>query len=129
MKTVLFATDHIPPNPKALDYALVLCRRVAARLDILHIVQTPKAADSDPLKQLLSDPSDTPISYRCEVSAEAAGRIIERYVRRHRNIVLTVFDPRPCPDPSDIHKKQSYPAGKRAMPKLSIPLVLVKKAQ
>jgi hypothetical protein len=42
MKTVLFAVDHMTPDQKALDYALTLCRRMLARLDVLHIIQSPE---------------------------------------------------------------------------------------
>lgn len=42
MKTVLFAVDHMTPDQKALNYALTLCRRMLARLDVLHIIQSPE---------------------------------------------------------------------------------------
>lgn len=41
MKSVLFAIDHMTPDRKALDYALVLCRRMSATLEVLHIVHPP----------------------------------------------------------------------------------------
>jgi hypothetical protein len=171
MKTVLFATDHMPPDPKALDYALVLCRRMAARLEVLHILQSsastgsggrsrrpgtgstrptakpvrgmPGHVDSgvpdaerimrtamfDQLKRLLPDHPNTRVDYRCEITGETTGAIIERYVRSHRDIVLTVFDPRADRHPADNRRKTSRPARDGAMPRLAIPLVLVKKAQ
>jgi hypothetical protein len=166
MKTVLFATDHMPPDPEALDYALLLCRRMAARLEVLHILQSSSSAGSgqcrqrkgkiparhktisregmpagaetgvpdtdrisgiqsvDRLKQWLPDRPTPPVVYHCEVAGGATGTIIERYVRNHGEIVLTVFDP--CSDrhPADIRSK-----AKGEMPKLAIPLVLVKKAR
>ncbi|MCB2147831.1 MAG: hypothetical protein KQI81_15235 [Deltaproteobacteria bacterium] len=170
MKTLLFATDHLTPDRKALDYALVLCRRMRAGLEVLHILQgtnsvgnpgkhrhTPvhlagndyagavvtatvgeaglhdpsealKAAASDQFQRLLPDPPDTRIDYRCVVTGEPTRTIIERYVRNHRHIVLTVFDPRLHHHPSGARKKESRPAGGKAMPKLPIPLVLVKNA-
>jgi hypothetical protein len=42
MKTVLFAVDHMTPDQKALDYALNLCRRMLAKLDVLHIIHSPE---------------------------------------------------------------------------------------
>ena len=83
----------------------------------------------DQLKRLLSDQPNTHVDYRCEITGEATGDIIERYVRSHRNIVLTVFDPRSDRHSADILSKTSRPARKGGMPKLAIPLVLVKKAQ
>lgn len=169
MKTVLFATDHIPPDPKALDYALVLCKRLAARLEVLHILQSsasvkvaerlrrpatrkagqtmpPARGDQAPahnrppdpdgslrkaaidrLKRLLSDHPAIPIDYHFEIASETTGATLERYVRNHRDIVLTVFDPRSDRQPADIPSKTSHPAGKGAVPRLAIPLVLVKK--
>ena len=42
MKTVLFAIDHhMIPDQKALDYSLTLCRRMLAKLDVLHIIKSP----------------------------------------------------------------------------------------
>jgi len=168
MKTVLFATDHMPPDPEALDYALVLCRRMAARLEVLHILPSSASAGSDQgqcrpgksptgketkpwgekstgaeaggaqadgisgseavdqLKQWLSEHSNPPVGFHCEVAggAGATGTIIERYVRKHGEIVLTVFDPR-----SDRHSANISSKKKGEMPKLAIPLVLVKKGR
>jgi len=158
------------PDRKALEYALVMCRRMRAGLEVLHILQVPKppinpgilhhppvqpardvfvcamvtatvaeadrhdpsealkAAACDQFKRLLPDLPDTPVDYRCVVAGEPTGTIIERYVRNHRHIVLTVFDPRLHRDPSGARKKENRPAGLQTMPKLSIPLVLVKNA-
>jgi hypothetical protein len=171
MKTVLFATDHTPPDPKALDYALLLCRRMAARLEVLHILPSPASAGGggqvsisgigpteptaksfsatpsfknsglpeadrilkntafDQVKRLLPDHPDTRVDYRCEITGEATGAIIERYVRSHRNIVITVFDPRSQRHSSDIRKKTKHLQRNEAMPRLAVPLVLMKKAQ
>ena len=41
MKTVLFAIDHMSPDQQALDYTLTLCRRMLAKLDVLHIIRSP----------------------------------------------------------------------------------------
>ena len=168
MKTVLFTTDHMTPDRKALDYALMLCWRMTAGLEVLHILQVPKfpghcgkhrhipiqperdrfasammtvtlaeagvhdpsetlkAAAYDQFKGLLPDQPDTRIDYRCVVTGEPSGAIIERYVRNHRHIVLAVFDPRLHRDSSGARKKENCPAGVQDMPKLSIPLVIVK---
>lgn len=170
MKSVLFATDHMTPNRKALDYALLLCRRMTAGLEVLHILRVPPPSDSpgnhrhppiqpsgdaavsamvtvaaaesgahdppdalraaayDQFKGQLPDQPDTRIDYRCLVAGEPAGTIIERYVRNHRHIVLAVFDPTLHRDPSGALKKETCPAGVQVMPKLSIPVVLVKNA-
>jgi len=41
MKTILFAIDRMNPDPQALEYTLGLCRRMLARLDVLHIIPSP----------------------------------------------------------------------------------------
>lgn len=167
MKTVLLATDHTPPDPKALDYALVLSQRLAARLEVLNIVQAPtdddgethldrsgirprnQAVKPDPggkvsekkhsegsdrhsetnarpqLQRLNAHTASAPIEYRYEVTGEPIDTTIERYVRNHREIVLTVFVPHSNPQSDGITKGRSAKAS--AMPKLAIPLVLVKK--
>ena len=139
MKTILFATDHLPPDPKALDYALLLCRRITARLDVLHIlplgvgISAPqnrqKAMATDRFAQLLGDRSPARVNYHCEVTGEAPGTIVERYVRTHRNIVLTVVDPRASQGRAGRKGKAIRPAGNWSIGKLAIPLVLVKKTQ
>ena len=171
MKSVLFATDHMTPNRKALDYAMMLCRRMTAGLEVLHILRVPnppgnsgnhrhppiqpsgdavvsamvtvtaaesgehdpsdafKAAAYHQFKEQLPDQPDTRIDYRCLVTGESTGTIIERYVRNHRQIVLAVFDPALHRDPSGAQKKEKCPAGGQVMPKLSIPVVLVKNAR
>jgi hypothetical protein len=171
MKTVLFATDHIPPDPKALDYALALCKRLAARLEVLQILQSPadgtrsrrlhrtakQGADRtmdtvrsdrppaedhatesnadvpfqfetvDQLQRLYSDHPSTHIDYRFEIAHGTAGAAIEQYVRSHRDIVLTVFDPRSERYFAAAPGKTDRPVRKKAMPRLAVPLVLVKK--
>ena len=165
MKTVLFATDHMPPDPKALDYAMVLCDRLAARLEVLHILQSSVAGDNNGRlrryamrtarqiikpdrgnKTLLPEPGGplstkavnhlqrlhsahptTHIDYCCEITGETTGATIERYVRSHRDIILTVFDSRSDRQLADIKSKSRRPAKKNTMPKLTVPLVLMKK--
>ncbi len=50
MKTVLLAIDRLEPHRNALDYALTLCRRMSAGLEVLHIVHPPKSPGR-PLKR------------------------------------------------------------------------------
>jgi hypothetical protein len=168
MKTVLFATDHVPPDPKALDYALALCKRLAARLEVLQILRSPadrkrhrrlrspamhgvsrtskpdtgnrpaaephadvplKAEAVDQWQRLHSAHPAAHIDYHVEVAHGTAGDTLEHYVRNHRDIVLTVFDPRSGRYSADSRLPKNRPARKEAMPKLAIPLVLVKKAK
>ncbi len=54
MKTVLFAIDHKAPDQKAFDYTLTLCRRMLARLDVLHILHQSATTRANCLKTLKS---------------------------------------------------------------------------
>jgi len=171
MKTVLFAVDHMTPDQKALDYAVTLCRRMVAKLDVLHIIRSPgsqtrqmkklksgillvrdafenamvtatyaeagapdpesvlKAAAYDQFARMLPEKVEPCIDYHCVVTGEQSDTVIERYVHGHHNVVLTVFDPRTSSSSrSSDRKKVNRTPGRGVMPKLAIPLVLVKNA-
>lgn len=170
MKTVLFAIDHMIPDPKALNYSLTLCRRMLAKLDVLHIIQLPdtprrglktlksgillardkfenamvtatyaeagvpdpermlKDAAYDQFKRLLPKKDNSRIDYHCVVTGEPTDAVIERYVHGHRDVVLTVFDPESSSKFTG-KKKKGRTKGRRHMPRLAIPLVLVKDAK
>lgn len=171
MKTVLFAIDHMEPDPKSLDYALELCRRMSAGLEVLHIVRPPKSPGRpakrrrgrvglarevfqramasvsvaetgvpDPVSalktaarkrftRLLPNTSDVRVAYGCMVTDDAPEAVIERHVRSRRHIVLTVLDPRSRRRLSGVRDRTEKRAGGTPMPKLSVPLVLVKNAR
>lgn len=172
MKTVLFAIDHMIPDQKALNYSLTLCRRLLAKLDVLHIIQLPdtpgrglktlksgilmvrdkfekamvvatyaeagvpdpesalKAAAYDEFKRLLPKKENSRIDYHCVVTGEPTDSVIERYVHGHRDVVLTVFDPESSSSSKITGKKtKGRTKGHHRMPKLAIPLVLVKDAK
>jgi len=170
MKTVLYAVDRMVPDQDALTYTLNLCRRMLARLDVLHIIPSSirpvnrlktlrsgmllardafeitmvaatfaEAGVTDPetalkeaayrqFKQMLPKNEDPQVAYHCVVTGDASDAIIERYVHRHRDVVLTVFDSESRLDPNAKHQTRHPARERRAMPKLAIPLVLVKQA-
>jgi hypothetical protein len=169
MKTILYAVDHMKPDQEALSYTLNLCRRMLARLDVLHILPSPtrtgkrltklkagmlSARDAfertmvaatfaeadvpDPEKALkkeaykdfrrmLPKKKVPRVNYRCIVTGdEASDEIIERYVHRHRDVVLTVWDSPSCQEPSAKKQAELPSAGRRVRPNLAIPLVCIK---
>ena len=170
MKTVLYAVDRMVPDQDALVYTLNLCRRMIARLDVLHIVSSSvrpvsrlktlkssmllardafekamvtatfaEAGVTDPdtalktaayheFKRMLPKKQDPLVNYQCVVTGDASDAIIERYVHRHRDVVLTVFDSTSRSHPPDNQKHTHHDRPPRTMPKLAIPLVLVKHA-
>ena len=170
MKTVLFAIDHMIPDQKALGYTLTLCRRMLARLDVLHIIhQSPttrtnclkklksgaltardafentmvaatfaeagvadpdsalKAAAYDQFRRVLPKQPNPTLDYHCVVTGEGTDAVIEKYVHDHRSVVLTVYDAQPQA-PSNNLNQENCTQGHRVMPKLAVPLVLVKNA-
>lgn len=92
-----------------------------------------KAAAYDRFSRMLPEKSDPAVDYHCVVTGESTGAVIERYVHGHRDVVLTVFDTKP-PESGTSRakkgaKKSNRTSGNSAMPKLTIPLVLVKHAR
>ena len=170
MKTVLYAVDRMIPDQDALSYTLNLCRRMLARLDVLHIVPSPDGSGSrlkslrsgmlmardafektmvtatfaeagvpDPetalktaafrqFRQMLPEKPEPRINYQCVVSGDASDAIIERYVHRHHEVVLTVFDSQARFDFPDKQRTTNHARKRRTMPNLAIPLVLVRHA-
>ena len=140
MKTVLFAIDRMSPDPQALTYTLGLCRRMLARLEVLHIIPSPakatfaEAGVADPeqalkiaaynqFKRLLPKNTEAHIDYHCVVTESPTDTVIEQYVSHHHNVVLAVFDSQ-----SVKMKRIKRVPGRSIMPKLAIPLVRVKNA-
>jgi hypothetical protein len=70
------------------------------------------------------------VNYQCIVTAKDSDEIIEGYVHRHRDVVLTVFDSpscqAPCREPGDRKQAERPSAGGRVRPNLAIPLVCIK---
>jgi len=79
-------------------------------------------------KQMLPQKQGPRVDYHCVVSGDASDMIIERYVHRHREVVLTIFDSQSRSDPTDKKQASHHTRASRTMPKLEIPLVLVKHA-
>jgi hypothetical protein len=74
------------------------------------------------------------VNYQCIVTGEGSDEIIERYVHRHRDVVLTVLDSPACeesgrepgPEPPTQKQAEHSSAGRRIRPNLAIPLVCIK---
>lgn len=172
MKTILYAVDHMKPDQEALSYTLNLCRRMLARLDVLHILPSPtrtagrltrlksgiltardafektmvaatfaEAGVPDPdaalkreaykgFRRMLPKKKAPSVNYQCIVTGEGSDEIIERYVHRHRDVVLTVLDSpscgEPCAEPSEKKQAEHRSAGRLIRPNLAIPLVCIK---
>ena len=96
MKTVLFAVDHMTPDQKSLSYALNLCRRMLAKLDVLHIIQSPEnqARYLDSLKSKVRQARDAFENAMVTATYAEAG----------------------VPDPESVIKAAAYDQFKRVLP-------------
>jgi len=133
MKKVLLAIDGTAPDKKSFQYAVQLCRRIQAELNILQVIGSTncgghtttakrktkplrrylegtlmavafaeageqEAADAlisealRNLQQLLPESEKEGIRFHVTVRAGNLKREIIRYLREHRDVVLTVFD-------------------------------------
>jgi hypothetical protein len=86
-----------------------------------------KAAAYDQFRRVLPDKGDPILDYHCVVTDETIDAVVERYVHGHRNVVLTVLDAQ-SEESSNRLKKANSTQGWSVMPKLAVPLVLVKNA-
>jgi hypothetical protein len=87
-----------------------------------------KAAAYDQFKRVLPQKKDSLIDYHCVVTGEPTDTVIERYIHGHREVVLTVFDPESSSRFTG-RKRNGRKMKCRNMPKLAIPVVLVKDAK
>jgi hypothetical protein len=167
MKKILLAIEGVAPDPSTFDYAIGLCKRMHAGLDILQILslrsckkylkkikkgarharsvfedtmvavtfaeagrhdiaEQMKIEACDNIDRLIPNSEESGIDYHLTLISGNAGEEIVRYVRDHREVVLTIYDAFAVQDAPE------YPAGKKRneipeiAQKLPTPLVLRK---
>ncbi|MFW6237031.1 MAG: hypothetical protein ACOC3F_01445 [Desulfosudaceae bacterium] len=175
MGTVLLAVDGMLPDRRILAYAMDICRRIRAELNILHIIapqpgrgrlekwkqqmhrargcleRSMMAAAVDEtgehdtarelldeaaahIKRLLAEEEEPLVPYRVKIRAGATDMVIEDYLKRHREVVLAIYDTADHPEiPPDTagpsQRLPVYPArrnikAEELQKKLSVPLVV-----
>lgn len=98
MVTVLLAIDNERPNQAVLNFAIQFCRRMKAKLDIVHITRPQSRSPKKPAQDTSSPPdfkaefSEPFICYKQALQADDPDQALARYVRTHRNVVLTIYD-------------------------------------
>ncbi len=100
MVTVLLAIDNDRPNQAIFNFAVQFCRRMKAKLDIIRIIKPPKVPQLGTNRIRIAKPDfqrnypESFISYKQMLQADDPDQAIARYVRAHRDVVLTIYDTR-----------------------------------
>jgi nucleotide-binding universal stress UspA family protein len=168
MKKILLAIGSMPPDQKALQFALKFCRPIRAGLDVVHIIRQrgyrrylkkiktglrqmnslfedamvsvtfSEAGEHDMAEALrdfagnnFKDPGPnlarTPIDYHFVVTPGDPEEEIIRYVEKHPDVVLTIYDTPPASGglrwSAD---NQQRALARRIGSKLATPLVFVR---
>lgn len=129
MITVLLAIDNERPNQAVLNFAIQFCRRMKAKLDIVPITRPQDRRPKGPVQPVLNQPggqaefSEPFICYKQALQADDPDQAVARYVRNHRNVVLTIYDTHRCK--STLLKKQKNLELQTAYP-LVVPVVMAR---
>jgi nucleotide-binding universal stress UspA family protein len=166
MEKVLLAVDGMSPNKKAIQYALQLCRRIRAELNVLQVIGSQNGGGYFPearkktkyakkyvegsftavafaeagehetaevlmsealrnLKQQMSESEKHGIQLHLTVKAGNLKREIIRYLKEHRDVVLTVYDAHHRKGENPNFAKRHRTFTQEIQKALSIPLVVV----
>jgi hypothetical protein len=126
-QTVLLAIEGGIPTKATFDYAVSLCTRMNANLDILQILsQSGSDGDgpSESLAALLPGLEGKGVSFNVTVRKAKAIEILYDYVRTSKNVVTAVIDSPTLRDreTADISWKEAL---RNVAERISIPLVTV----
>lgn len=102
-KKVLLGTDHMEPDLKIVNYALSLCRRMGAGLEIFHVVPSALCGKSvDVVALAAGDPAFAAfnkkmaalgVAYQPVCSDRGLVREILDHVAAHRQVMCVVVSP------------------------------------
>jgi K+-sensing histidine kinase KdpD len=129
MVTVLLAIDNERPNQAVFNFAVQFCRRMKAKLDIVRITRPQAGRSRGPVRDALPQPlsqvefSEPFINYKQALQADDPDQAVARYVRNHRNVVLTIYDTHRSK--STLLKKQKKLELQAAYP-LVVPVVMAR---
>jgi hypothetical protein len=103
-KTVLLVIEGEAPDPKAFHYALNLCKRTAAELDILQVIcKSESEPDYDTLSRKMSEASknlvelvrraeEREVPFKVTMRLGDVSQKLFNYAKRHRDVGIVVFD-------------------------------------
>jgi hypothetical protein len=129
MVTVLLAIDSDRPNQMVFNFAVQFCQRMRAKLDVIRILNPQSAAKRQfnknvvpqlDFKNRLQDKEqdrEAVISYKQSLQADDPDQAIARYVRSHRDVVLTIYD-------THRHKSSLLRKQKKLQRRMTYPLVV-----
>ncbi len=137
-KTVLLVVEGEYPDLSAFNYALNLCKRMDAELDILQVINQSLRNDYDLLSDKISEGSrntiglvrrleESRVPFKVTIRLGDVNTKLINYAKRHKDVVLVVFD-------SPKLKNSSYAKPwsrllEEISRQLSIPLVTVMEKQ
>lgn len=132
-KKVLLGTEGTDVNHKAFRYAFNLCRRVGARLEILHILRPSDAQRAKNLEEQLSDVKQglrpvfdrlvsEGVAYSLNFGEGSLEEEVVKYADGRRDILFVVIEP---PDGASGKKGSFERRMNEAIDRLRCPLVVV----
>jgi hypothetical protein len=134
-RTVLLVIEGPTPDPASFDYALNLCKRTKAELDILQVIDSDSEHDYESLSRRMADGSrhivdmvrkleadDVP--FKVTIRIGDANQKLFNYAKRHKDVGVVVFDSPKAKQSSQGNKGWSGLVDEISR-RLSIPLVTV----
>ena len=124
-KAVLLAIEGEIPNETTFDYAVNLCRRLNADMDILQIMSRGRSKEISPSKEisdLLPRLEREGISFNITVREARVDEILYDHVRIHRDVVTAVIDSPTLrnKEAEEIYWRETF---RNIAQKLAVPLV------
>lgn len=133
MVTVLLAIDSDRPNQMVFNFAVQFCQRMRAKLDVIRILKPQSAAKIQSNKNVVPQldfknrlqDKEAVINYKQSLQADDPDQAIARYVRTHRDVVLTIYDTHRRK--SSLLRKQKKLQRRMTYP-LVVPLVMARRS-
>lgn len=133
--TVLLVIEGAMPDPAAFNYALKLCKRTMAELDILQVIEPGDEHDYESLSQKMTEGSrnvvnmvrrleEDEVPFKVTIRLGEVNQKLFNYARRHKDVTMVVFDSPKAKQASQENKGWSRLVDEISR-QLSIPLVTV----
>ena len=97
-KKILLGTDQTEINQKSIQHVRELCRRIGAKLEVLHILRSGKNVRGKKALQLQAEEGSSKgvkvsdIDYTTVIGEARLVEEVARYVDRRRDILFVVLD-------------------------------------